>query len=266
MTVAREPRLRPWSGVAGFGAAVAITTRHGGVSVGPFESLNLGLHVGDQPARVVANRERAAAAFGVDLDATVFAEQVHGSAVAVVGPAERGRGTRSMDDAIPATDILLTTDPGTTLVMLVADCVPVALIDPAAPVLAVVHAGWRGTAAQAVAQAVAAMAQHGGRPERMVAYLGPAVHPSRYQVDTEVQRALARAVAPDPLAPEVARADGPDHWRADLIAANRQQLVRAGLRPANIYDSGASTADDDYFSDRACRPCGRFALLARLLA
>ena len=99
---------------------------------------------------MTANRARAAAAFGVGLDTMVFARQVHGATAVLVGPEERGRGTASEDDAIPDTDILVTTSPGVTLAILVADCVPIALVDPAARVLAAVHAGWRGTAAGAV--------------------------------------------------------------------------------------------------------------------
>jgi len=257
--------LRPWPEGPGVGVSVVITTRHGGVSDGPYDSLNLGLQVGDDPIRVATNRERAARAFGVPLDQTVFAQQVHGARAAAVGPAEHGLGTRSMDDAVPSTDILVTTAVGTTLVMLVADCVPLALVDPEARVLAVVHAGWRGTAAGAITRALGEMGRHGGRPDRTTAFLGPGVHPDRYQVSDEVRLALARAVAPRPLDPGVARPDAPDHWLVDLVAANRQQLIHAGVDPECIFDSGTTTADGDHFSDRATRPCGRFALMARLL-
>jgi hypothetical protein len=104
----------------------------------------------------------------------------------------------------------------------------------------------------------------GARPEHVVAFIGPGAHPAHYQVNQEVYRALAAAVAPHPLPPEVARPDGQGHWKVDLMAANRQQLVLAGVTHGHILDCGVTTADDDYFSDRAARPCGRFALLARL--
>jgi len=257
-------RFLDWPESVALGAAVAVTTRHGGVSERAHGTLNLALHVGDDPERVIVNRERAAHAFGVVLDDLVFAEQVHGVGSAVVGAHERGRGTRGMDDAISSTDILVTTDRGTTLAILVADCVPIALLDPEARVLAVVHAGWRGTAALACTRALEAMGALGARPERVVAFIGPGAHPAHYQVDLEVYRALAAAVAPHPLPPEVARPDGPGHWKVDLMAANRHQLVLAGVTHSHILDCGVTTADDDYFSDRAARPCGRFALLARL--
>jgi hypothetical protein len=257
--------LVPWDEASRFGAAVAVTTRYGGVSQPPYGTLNLGLHVGDRPGDVAANRARAAAAFGVGLDTMVFARQVHGTRAVLVGREDCGRGIASEDDAVPDADILVTASPGVTLVMLVADCVPLALVDPAARVLAAVHAGWRGTAAGAVPAALAAMHDRGARPERVVAFVGPAVHAARYQVSDNVQRALADAVRPAPLGPAVARPDGPGHWLVDLDAANRQQLLAGGVRPEHIVGSAATTDDDPYFSDRAQRPCGRFGLLARLM-
>jgi hypothetical protein len=104
----------------------------------------------------------------------------------------------------------------------------------------------------------------GARPERVLAYIGPGVDGARYQVDDAVYQAVEDAVAPYGLAPGVASPDGPGHWRLDLMAANRQQLLLAGVRAAHISDCGVTTADDAFFSDRALRPCGRFALLARL--
>ena len=241
-----------------------MTTRHGGGSTRPYDTLNLGLHVGDDAETVVQNRKTAAAGFGVDLDDVVFARQVHGVSPAVVGPDDRGRGTRTEDDAIPDADILVTTSPQVTLAILVADCLPLALVDPEAGVLAAVHAGWRGTAAGAVGRAVLAMRDCGADAERLRVFLGPAVRPDRYQVSETVLQALTEAVHPAVLDDAVARVDGPGHWLVDLVAANRQQLIASGVRDDHIADCGATTADGDFFSDRVQRPCGRFALLARL--
>lgn len=244
--------------------AVALTTRRGGVSPPPYDTLNVGLHVGDSTHNVARNRSRAAAAFGVSLDTIVFARQVHGEKASFVGPDDGGRGTLSEDDAMPGTDTLVTTTPGVTLAIMVADCVPLALVDPDAGVLAAVHAGWRGTAAGVVGHALRAMQSKGARPERVHAFVGPAVEPERYQVSDDVMDALEGA-APGPLDPAVARSDGPGHWRVDLVAANRQQLVGTGVPVGQIEDCGVSTSDARFFSDRAQRPCGRFTLLARLL-
>jgi YfiH family protein len=243
---------------------VAVTTRHGGVSRPPYDTLNLGLHVGDDPEAVVANRTRAAASFGAALDDLVFARQVHGAAATHVTRAHAGRGTTTEEDALPGFDVLVTSAPDVTLVILVADCVPLALVDPAAHVLAAVHAGWRGTAAGAVGAALRAMSEHGARPERVVAFVGPAVAPERYQVGDEVRDALAAGAGPDGLHATVARPDGPGRWLVDLVAANRHQLLAAGVPPEHIFESGVTTDDPAFFSDRATRPCGRFGLFARL--
>lgn len=257
------PLLR-WGDAVSAGADVAVTTRVGGVSGAPYDSLNLGLHVGDDAADVVTNRERAADAFGVGLDALVFARQVHGAATVLVGEADAGRGARAEDDAVSDADVLVTATPGVTLVILVADCVPLALVDPMAKVLAVVHAGWRGTAAGVVGAALDAMTAVGGDTARVRAWVGPGVAAERYQVTDDVRDALAGAVAPAALDDGVARADGAGHWLVDLAAANRQQLRGRGVAAERIYDCGVTTADERLFSDRAARPCGRFALLARL--
>ncbi len=254
-----------WADGPALGVDVAVTTRHGGVSAAPFDTLNLGLHVGDDPEHVVTNRRRAAAAFGAALEDVAFGRQVHGARAAVVGPEERGRGACADDDALPSADVLVTVTPGITLAIMVADCVPLALVDPEARVLAAVHAGWRGTAAGAVGAALRAMQDCGAEAGRIHAFVGPAVHPDRYQVTDEVRQGLAAAIAPAPLEPGVARSDGPAHWLVDLVAANRQQLVAGGVRGERIVVCGATTADGQFFSDRAQRPCGRFALLARLL-
>ena len=100
-------------------------------------------------------------------------------------------------------------------------------------------------------------------PDRVHAYLGPAVAPARYQVSDDVHQALAGALHTG-LDPAVARPDGPGHWLVDLGAANRQQLRLAGVPEGQVVTCGRTTADEDFFSDRARRPCGRFALLARL--
>ena len=258
--------LIPWDEAARFGAAVAVTTRYGGVSPPPYATLNLGLHVGDQPDNVAANRARVASAFGVGLGTMVFARQVHGAGAVLVGPEDCGRGVATEDDAVPDTDILVTSSPGVTLVMLVADCVPLALVDPAAGVLAAVHAGWRGTAAGAVRRGAGRHARQRCPPRSGGGVPGPG-RPSRRAIrsPTRCRSALAEAVRPAPLEPAVARPDGPGHWLVDLDLANRQQLRTEGVGAEHIFGSGATTDDDPYFSDRAQRPCGRFGLLARLL-
>jgi len=250
-----------WSAFAGLGVDAVVTTRGGGVSTGPYDSLNLGLHVGDDDAAVVENRRRAARALGLELDELVFCDQTHGARVAVVGPGDRGRGAYRLDDALAATDALVTSTPGVGLVVMAADCTPIVLYDPEVRVLGCVHAGWRGTTAQVVVAALEAMAALGASPARVLAGLGPAVAASGYQVGAEVAEAVEAAL---PAPSECLRPDHEGRWRLDLWAANRQLLSAAGVPAAQIYTSPWPTGGDLFFSDRAVRPCGRIAVIAAL--
>lgn len=271
-TAASETRRRgdldvlAWPAFDGLDLDVLVTTRNGGVSRGAYQSLNLGLHVGDDDEAVLENRRRAAAALGAGLGDMVFCNQAHDRNVHVVTVSDRGRGSQSLDDAIAATDALVTTEPGIVLVVMVADCVPVVLYDPAAHVLACAHAGWRGTVARASEEAVIAMRRLGSRPEDIVAGVGPAIAPDRYQVGEDVLEA-ARKCFGDNWA-EVIRPDGAGKWLFDLWTANQIVLREAGVRDENVHVAALGTGasgQDLFFSDREVRPCGRFAAIARLL-
>jgi polyphenol oxidase len=253
-----------WPALGARGADVIVTTRQGGVSAGPYDSLNLSFSVGDDEAAVLANRHRAAAAMGVRLSDLVFARQVHGGLARVVGAADRGRGTLTLADAIDDTDALVTADPAAVLAVLVADCVPIVLYDPAARVLAVVHAGWRGTAAGVNAAALAAMSSLGARPGSVLAGLGPAIGADRYQVGADVRDAMIGCLGSG--AGAVLRPDGTGRWLLDLRAASRALLVRSGVPESQIHTAAVPTGPDPglFFSDRTARPCGRFALIARM--
>ena len=253
-----------WPSLDALDLDALVTTRHGGVSAGGYTSLNLALHVGDEAAAVLENRRRVAAALGVDLGDFVFCEQSHGSHVTTVTAADRGRGTLRRADAIGQTDAVVTRDPGAVLVVLVADCVPIILVDPDAQVLGCVHAGWRGTVAGVTGAALHAMRSLGARPERMLAAVGPAVAADRYRVGADVAAAADRYFGGN--LDGIMRADGPGWWLFDLPAANRRILRESGMPDRQIIDSGLATGGVDglFFSDREDRPCGRFAAVARL--
>jgi YfiH family protein len=278
-TVFREAaglHLLTWPALAASGVDAAVTARAGGVSPRPYSSLNLSLAVGDDPANVLENRRRMAAGFGARLADFVFADQVHGAGVRVVSEADAGSGASSGQDAIPATDALVTRTPNVVLAILTADCVPIVLHDPVAGVLACVHAGWRGTVARVCAAAVAAMQDLGSRPADVIAGLGPAIAPARYQVGPDVHQAVTAAFGPAPfLRPDSV----PDRWRLDLWAANRLVLTQAGVPAPQIHTTNIPTGPIEsrdpsdpasppgpghFFSDRIARPCGRLALIARL--
>ena len=268
-------RLLTWPVLEASEADAAVTARSGGVSSGPYATLNLSLSVGDDPVLVLENRRRLAAALGARPGDFVFARQIHGAAVRIVGDTDRGSGAFRMDDAIADTDALVTTSPGVVLAILTADCVPIVLHDPVAGVLACVHAGWRGTVARVSAAAVAAMTSLGSRPSDVIAGLGPAAAPARYQVGPDVHHAVTQAFGP--AAASFIRPDprAPDRWLLDLWTANRHVLHEAGLPDPQIHVTDLPTGPADpsttdparhgyFFSDRAARPCGRLALVARL--
>jgi YfiH family protein len=252
-----------WPMLAELGVEAAVTTRAGGVSVGPYESLNLGLHVGDDPAAVLENRRRAAAAFGAVARDLVVGAQVHGTRATVVTGADRGRGALDPADALGATDALVTTAADVILVTLVADCAPVVLFDPVARVLASAHAGWRGALSGVLEETIAVMSALGARPDRIVAGVGPSVAPDRYQVGRDVVDAARRALGAD--AERLAPPDDSGRWRLDLQGNVCCLLERAGVDPSSCLVTPFSTGDR-FFSDRAVRPCGRVGLLARIAA
>jgi polyphenol oxidase len=240
----------PLAQLSCLGADVVVTTRAGGVSAAPYDTLNLGDRVGDDPDAVGENRCRLAEAMGVEPADLVIARQVHGTGVAVV----------AHGDVVGDADVLVTTDPSIAICVLVADCVPVALLDPVARVLAVAHAGWRGVASNVVGAALDAMAREGADPARCRAALGPCISQKSYQVGGEVVAALREAGCDSAVAP-----DRTGRHLADLAGAVRSQLVAGGV-PAGNVDLPTSWTDRGatFFSDRAQRPCGRFALAARL--
>ncbi|MDN5381557.1 MULTISPECIES: peptidoglycan editing factor PgeF [Streptomyces] len=228
------------------GAHFAFTDRWGGVSAVPYEELNLGGAVGDDPAAVRANRERAARALGLDPDRVVWMNQVHGAEVAVVdGPWTDAAG-------IPSVDAVVTRQRGLALAVLTADCVPVLLADPVAKVAAAAHAGRPGLVAGVVPAAVRAMIRLGAEPDRIVARTGPAVCGRCYEVP-EAMRAEVAAVEPAAYAET--------SWgtpAVDVSAGAHAQLERLGVH--DRQQSPVCTRESkDHFSYRRDRTTGRLA-------
>ncbi|MHB9145196.1 MAG: peptidoglycan editing factor PgeF [Symbiobacteriia bacterium] len=241
----------------GTGAHAYFTTRRGGVSDAPYATLNVGLHVGDDPDRVRENRQRVWSATGLAGDRAVGATQVHGRHVHRVRLADAGCGAFDSEGAIPETDALVTAEPGLALTAYYADCVPILLLDPVAGAGGVAHAGWKGTVLQVAGEAVRAMAAGFGaradaaQAERVRAVIGPSIGPCCYEVDERVAGPIREsypAAAPVLLTPTSA-----GHAHLNLWEANRQALLAAGLRPENVLVSGLCTAchTDWFFSHRA---------------
>ena len=263
-SAADEIRLHHFS-FAHDGIVACVSGRDGGVSPAPYDSLNLSFGVGDDAAAVIENRSRLCRALGHPLDALTVANQIHSGDVVVVGAEHRGRGSRDAADAVTDADALVTATPGLLLAVLLADCVPVVLVDRVRAVVAVAHAGWRGTVAHVTANTVACMVDtFGCDPADIVAGIGPSIGPASYEVGADVADAARRAY---PDAPEVIRRDGV-RTTFDLWTANAVDLRRAGVLAAHIEISGIDShaETDRYFSHRAARPTGRFMAVAALPA
>jgi polyphenol oxidase len=231
--------------ISASGAHFAFTDRWGGVSAAPYEELNLGGAVGDDPEAVRTNRELAAKSLGLDPARVVWMNQVHGPEVAVVD-APWG------EKPVPEVDAIVTARRGLALAVLTADCTPVLLADPVAGIAAAVHAGRPGMVAGVVPAAVRAMMELGADPSRIVARTGPAVCGRCYEVP-EVMRAEVSAVEP--------AAHAETSWgtpAVDVTAGVHAQLDRLGVRdraqsPECTLESG------DHFSYRRDRTTGRLA-------
>ncbi|MGW0392410.1 peptidoglycan editing factor PgeF [Streptomyces sp. NPDC003042] len=233
------------------GAHFAFTDRWGGVSAVPYEELNLGGAVGDDPAAVRANRAAAADRLGIDPDLVVWMNQVHGRDVAVVdGPWAAGEAEGNQRS--PAVDAVVTARRGPALAVLTADCTPVLLADPVAGIAGAAHAGRPGLVAGVVPAAVEAMVALGADPGRMIARTGPAVCGRCYEVPAEMREAVA-AVVPAAWAET--------SWgtpAVDVVAGVHAQLARAGV--AYRHRSPVCTLESrDHFSYRRDRVTGRLA-------
>ncbi|MFI9009705.1 peptidoglycan editing factor PgeF [Actinosynnema sp. NPDC053489] len=221
-----------------------VTTREGGVSQGPFDSFNLGDHVGDDPAAVAANRRRLADGIGLEPERLVWMEQVHGRTVGVVdGP---------VDGPLEATDAVVTRAERLALVVLTADCVPVLLGDPEAGVVAAVHAGRVGARVGVLPATLDRMAELGARTDRVEALLGPAVCGQCYEVPAAMRDDVERHL---PGSASKTRSGKP---ALDLRAGLWQQLADAGVGKVGV-DPRCTVEEKSLFSHRRDPGTGRLA-------
>lgn len=227
------------------GVIQGFTTRRGGASKAPYDTLNLGGHVGDTPADVQDNRLRLWADIGMTEPQVALAEQTHGSHVALV--------TMGSLVPVPGTDALITNTRDVLLMMLYADCVPVYLLDPTGRAIGLAHSGWRGTVANITARTMAAMtAQFGSRPQSCLAAIGPCIGGDSYEVGREVAgqfRSMPDLRAGTAVYP---KSEFADTYTLNLRQVIFGQLLGAGLRAGSIAVSDQDTFLNkrDFFSYR----------------
>ena len=238
-----------------------VSTRTNGFSEFPYHSLNLGLHVGDDPGKVLKNRRRLAEALGIQLNQFTFARQIHSGNVRVVSDELRGSGSTDQEDAMEDTDAMVTDTPGICLIVLVADCVPMLFFDPNRRAIGVAHAGWRGTLQSVASNTVKTMKEaFGSCPADIMVGIGPSIGPCCYRVGPEVisQARSGLKGSSEFIVDESNGGEG----SFDLWKANLEGLLHEGIERKNIEIAGMCTCHepDLFFSYRSQRgDTGRFA-------
>jgi YfiH family protein len=226
-----------------------ITTRNGGVSSGPYASMNPADHVGDAPEAVAENRRLLRALVPRE---PLWLKQVHGTAVA---------DADGLTARAPEADAAISRSPRRVCAVLTADCLPVLLCDDAGSVVGAAHAGWRGLRAGVIEATVARMAVPA---QGLLAYLGPAIGPRAFEVGAEVRAAFTAGDAA--AAAAFAPAAAPDKWLADLYLLARLRLARLGVH--RVFGGGDCTYSDStrFFSYRRDGATGRMASLIWLVS
>ena len=221
------------------GVTHAFSTRQGGVSVSPWDTLNLGLDLGDDPAAVRENHRRFFHAVGADVSRAVLSKQVHESTVRLCTSADVGKGLDRDRDY--TADALITNEPDLPLTVFSADCSVILLYDPVQQAIGAVHAGWRGCAAGILEKTVRSMTQaFGSHPENLLAAIGPCIGQCCFETDHDVADAMITALGEKTASACMERRES--KWQVDLAGLNHLWLLRAGLPPEHIDVCGLCTA------------------------
>lgn len=233
------------------GVQACITTRHGGSSLPPYASNNLALHVGDEAAAVMANRQRLCESLEL-VKPPQWLEQVHGVKVAMA----------KADGQARTADACFTTEPGLACVVMTADCLPILVCDQKGTQVAAIHAGWRSLAKGIIGRT---LQKFTGPTTQLLAYLGPAISQSHFEVGVEVLEAFFKMARDGQHSDEIAHSFRPGqrplHFYADIYALARAELKALGVH--HVYGGDYCTfADSDrFYSYRRDKVTGRMASL-----
>jgi YfiH family protein len=239
------------------GVVHAVFTRHGGLSPDPWHSLNMGGTVGDERERVLENRCRAFRALGRDPHSMFDVWQVHSADVVITNVPHFSLPPESKADAI------LTDQPGVTLFMRFADCVPILLHDPKKGVVGIVHAGWQGTVKKILRETIQSMqVTYNSNPADVLAAIGPSIGPDHYEIGPDVIERVRAAFNGDAQS-LLHTHEGRVHF--DLWAANRLTLEQSGVGQVEVAGLCTACATTDWYSHRAEKgKTGRFGALIGL--
>mgnify|MGYP002624113840 CR=1 FL=1 len=247
----------------------AVSTRLGGVSKPPFDSLNLALHVGDEPNDVLSNRKFFLQSLGFNLSDIVTPNQVHGDKIFRVDENFRGCGSANYADSIPETDSLITNTPELPLMLCFADCVPIFFVDIKNRAVGLAHGGWKGTLKKIAAKTLLKMhSEFGTQPENCLIGIAPSIGACCYEVGGNVIDKCKKSF-PENHDELLIKRDGKiflDLWRANVL-----QLLEVGVPEENIDVAAKCTCceNSSYFSFRAAQKnnldrTGRIAALIAL--
>ena len=223
------------------------STRLGGVSPAPWDSLNLGLSRGDSDEDLRENYRRFCAAVGTDVQRTVVSQQTHSENIRTVTEADAGKGVVRPRDYTDV-DAMITDVPGLSLVVFSADCGTILLHDPVRRCIGAVHAGWRGAAMGLAAKTVLRMQEvYGTRPEDVLAALGPAIGSCCFETDDDVPEAMHQALGAE-ADPFMTRQG--EKWHVDLKGINAQWLRRLGVTRIDVCEHCTACMPQLYWSHR----------------
>lgn len=244
-------RIKDWEDEVP-GLVAGFTTRMGGISQSPYQSLNCGLHVNDDSQHVIQNREHLCRLLKFPFESWTCANQVHGNHVAIIDKQMIGSGRYSQAEAIPDTDGLLTAAEQILLTSFYADCVPLLFLVPEKRMIGIAHAGWKGTALNISQKIVESLNNHFNvKPDRIKAAIGPSIGGCCYEVDDRVISSLSPHF-PDQLKDPFVSQKENGRYTVDLKQVNRLLLIKAGVPAEQILTSKLCTGcrTDLFFSHR----------------
>ena len=239
----------------------AVLTRHGGVSSAPFNTLNMGSTVGDDPDSVQENKEIAFTSLGLSTGSIFDVWQVHGKEVVCTGK------PRPLNIPHRKADAILTDRPGVTLLMRFADCVPILLFDPIKKVVGLAHAGWKGTVERIAAGTVRTMGEkYGSNPADILAAIGPSIGPDHYEIGGNVREKIEKTFGQDASEILHRRTGKENAVTLDLWRSNEIVLMDVGVRHIEIAGICTASHQRDWYSYRGeGGTTGRFGIIIALL-
>lgn len=232
------------------GLVAGITSKNGGSSIGVYDNLNLGFHVGDNLDAVSANRNKMADLLDFPLSHWVGAEQTHAIQIKEVTRADRGRGAANYNSSFKETDGFYTNEEGILLTLVFADCVPLFFISPERRMIGAAHAGWKGTVNDIAGRMIDTWTNEGIEPSQIFVAIGPSICEKCYIVNDNVINFVENIL--DDVEKKPYNLIKEDQYQLDLREVNKFLLLKAGVPEKNIFITGycSSCNDAEFFSHR----------------